>query len=226
MKYRQPFSGSYPITQYFGEKYTDPEGHKGIDYACPIGTPILAAEAGTVTSIGRLESGYGHYVMVRHTDGNTTLYAHLSDITVRLWATVKKGDLIGYSGNTGNSTGPHLHFEVRGPDGKAFDPMNLPLQSVVDNKPEPAAPAPSPLPPLKGADQLGEKVEVVAPNGAWAWSPNFDKRSTVYLNGQKLYFTGKTTERNGYTYCEVYPEPVKYWVAVHDNDCQILDNQK
>ncbi len=226
MKYRQPFSGSYPITQYFGEKITDPKGHTGIDYACPIGTPILASEAGTVTSIGKLNTGYGYYVMVRHNDGNTTLYAHLSKISVKTWETVKKGQNIGLSGNTGNSTGPHLHFEVRGSDGKAFDPMLLPMQSVIDEKPAPAEPTPEPRPPLKGPDQLRKNVEVVAPNGAWAWSENFDKRQTVYLNGQKLYFTGKTAKRNGYTYCEVYPEPVKYWVAVHDNDCQILDNQK
>ena len=165
-------------------------------------------------------------MIIRHSDGNGTLYAHLKALGVRVGELVERGQPVGYSGSTGNSTGPHLHFEARREPRNYlshFDPMKLPLHSVDDSVTQKPQPVTQPK-KLKGADELGERVQVVAPNGAWAWSPNFDKRQTVYLNGQKLYFTGKTTQRNGYTYCEVYPEPVKYWVAVHDNDCQILDN--
>lgn len=219
MNYRQPFKGSWPITQRFGETYTDPKGHTGIDYACPLGTPVLASADGYVIETVTSSTGYGIHIKIRHSDGNVTLYAHLSTILVKVWQKVSQGEIIGRSGSTGNSTGPHLHFEMRRIDGVPIDPMPV-LMSVDDAVPEPEPPKCD----LKTADQLGADVEIVAPAGAWAWSPNFDKRQTVYPCGTKLHFTGKTVKRNEYTYCEVYPEPSKYWVAVHDNDTQILDN--
>ena len=226
MSFRQPFEGDFPITQRYGEKITDPNGHTGIDYACPVGTPILASAEGQVMSVGWDKTGFGWHVILLHGSGVGTLYAHLalipSNIAAGVW--VKQGDVIGYSGSTGNSTGPHLHFEARKVwnDYKShFDPMNLPLMSVDNN----AVQAPTRIIDLKGPGQLGEDVQIVAPAGAWGWSPNFDKRQTVFPAGTKLHFTGRTTERLGYTYCEVYPEPPKYWVAVHDGDTQILDNK-
>ena len=85
--------------------------HGGIDIANSIGTPILAASDGVVVAAGP-QAGYGNWVKLRHTDGTVTLYGHLSswqvDIGQRVWA----GDQIAKMGNTGNSTGPHLHFEV------------------------------------------------------------------------------------------------------------------
>lgn len=229
MTFRQPFRGSWPISQRYGEKITDPKGHTGIDYACPEGTEILASADGTVMRSAYTATGYGVYVILKHENGIGTVYAHLKASMVLVGDEVKQGDVIGLSGNTGNSTGPHLHFEARSVWNdytKHFDPMQLPLISVDDSITQPK-PQPKPQPKrLKEADELGERVQVVAPAGAWAWSQDFGKRETVYLNGQKLRFTGKTTPRNGYTYCEVYPEPVKYWVAVHDHDCQILDEAK
>ncbi len=219
MNYRQPFAGYYGISQYYGETDTS-AFHTGIDYLCPLATPILASESGQVFFAGWKDGGYGYCVFIKHPDGNVSIYEHLlSPVPVSIGQDVERGQVIGYSGSTGNSTGPHLHFEMRDSSGKHFNPMKV-LHSVDDSIGEPK---PQPK-KLKGADELGENVQVVAPNGAWAWSQNFDKRQTVYLNGQKLHYTGNTAQRNGYTYCEVYPEPVKYWVAVHDNDCQILDN--
>ena len=232
MSYRQPFKGDYPITQRYGEKYTS-SFHTGIDYACPVGTKILASNDGQVMFAGSDQTGYGLCVIIRHNDGNATLYAHLSRIYVKYWQTVKQGDVIAESGNTGNSTGPHLHFEAR----KAwavfdthFDPMSLPLMSFADaNSGQQSAgsgqqTAPEPAPKLKGAEELGENVIISAPLGAWAWALDFSKRQTVYHQGTKLRFTGRTMKRNEYTYCEVYQDPPKYWVAVHDHDTQILDN--
>lgn len=220
MTYRQPFKGGYAISQKFGETYTNPAGHTGIDYLCPAGTSILASESGRVFFAGWKDGGYGYCVFLTHADGNVTIYEHmLKNILVVVGETVAQGQVIGYSGSTGNSTGPHLHFEIRGRDGKPFDPMAV-LHSVDDSIEEPPTKT-----SLKEPTELSENVKIVAPYGAWAWSENFDKRQTVYPFGTKLHFTGKTVKRNEYVYCECYTEPVKYWVAVHDGDTQILDNE-
>lgn len=221
MEYRQPFENDYGISQRFGEKYTNPDGHTGIDYLTPAGTPILASESGTVIYAGWKNGGYGNCVIIKHPDGNTTLYEHLSQVAVSAGQNVKKSQVIGYSGSTGNSTGPHLHFEIQDPTGKPFDPMTV-LHSSI----EPPAPSQSTVmqPQLKGASALGPDVKVVAPAGAWGWNKDFTKRVTAFPYGTELHFTGKTTKRLNYTYCECYPEPVKYWVAVNDGETQILDN--
>lgn len=224
--YRQPFTGSYPITQRYGEKITDPKGHTGIDYGCPVATPIQASADGTVMFAGWDSTGFGWCVIIRHSDQCSTLYAHLALIVrgVLAGTEVKQGEEIGFSGSSGNSTGPHLHFEVRRTwnDYKShFDPMALPLVCVEDAALKQQI---SEKRCLKAANQLGENVQIVAPAGAWGWSSDFSKRSTVFPEGTKLHYTGKTAERLGYTYCEVYPEPVKYWVAVHDGTTQILDS--
>ena len=118
---RKPFEGEFPVTQRFGERITDPSGHTGIDYALYTGTPVLAAMDGRVSRTAYLKSGYGTHVVVEHDGGLETLYAHLSGISVRLGESVREGQQIGTSGNTGNTTGPHLHFEMRRL-GKPVDP--------------------------------------------------------------------------------------------------------
>lgn len=221
MSYRQPFSGDYGISQGFGKtEYS--VSHTGIDYLCPAGTPILASDAGQVFYAGWKNGGYGYCVYIKHPDGYVTIYEHLlADIPVIASQKVQQGQVIGFSGSTGNSTGPHLHFEVRNINGDAINPLFL-LQNVDDSITVPDVPNTSTV--LKDADTLGSDVEVVAPRGAWGWNSDFTSRQTAFPFGTKLHFTGKKTERNEYTYCECYPEPTKYWVAVNDNDCQILDN--
>jgi murein DD-endopeptidase MepM/ murein hydrolase activator NlpD len=86
--------------------------HKGIDYAAPRGTPIRAAGGGRVELSGR-NGGYGNCVIVNHGNGITTLYGHMSRIAAKRGARVSQGDIIGYVGSTGASTGPHLHYEYR-----------------------------------------------------------------------------------------------------------------
>ena len=85
--------------------------HAGIDLAAGTGSPIRAVTSGTVVSAGN-EGGYGRCVRIRHADGAVTVYAHLSSISVRSGERVGAGQRIGREGSTGNSTGPHLHFEV------------------------------------------------------------------------------------------------------------------
>lgn len=88
-------------------------GHLGIDIAAGEGAPIVAADSGVVVYAGWNGTGYGNVIMIDHGNGYQTLYSHLSSIVVACAASVGKGGVIGYSGSTGNSTGPHLHFEVR-----------------------------------------------------------------------------------------------------------------
>ena len=91
-------------------------GWNGVDIGARIGTPILAAAAGEVI-IARpsgWNGGYGKYIGVAHFNGTQTVYSHLSQLFVTNGEMVSQGQVIGLSGNTGNSTGPHLHFEVRG----------------------------------------------------------------------------------------------------------------
>jgi LysM repeat protein len=88
-------------------------GHLGIDIAAGEGAPVFAADSGVVVFAGWALGGYGYMVMLDHGNGYQTLYAHLSNITSYCGASVGQGGTIGYAGSTGNSTGAHLHFEVR-----------------------------------------------------------------------------------------------------------------
>ncbi len=97
-----------------GHKTQGLHGHNGVDYGAPVGTPIRAAASGTVL-IARTgwNGGYGGLVVVAHSNGTQTYYAHMSRLGTTPGAHVDQGETIGYVGNTGKSTGPHLHFEVR-----------------------------------------------------------------------------------------------------------------
>jgi murein DD-endopeptidase MepM/ murein hydrolase activator NlpD len=107
----QPWSGSYlgmrvhPLLGYA-------RMHTGIDFAAPLGTPIRAAADGKVVW-GTWRGGYGRCIILMHSGGVATLYGHCSEIIVHPGQTVRRGELIGATGSTGLSTGPHLHFEIR-----------------------------------------------------------------------------------------------------------------
>jgi len=118
---RLPFAGMYPTTQPYGptslriEPSYDgyPHFHTGLDYGLPRGTPVGAAAAGRVLAAGWDPSGFGNRVLIDHGHGLQTLYGHLERVLVKPGQVVAAGQEIGLSGNTGNSTGPHLHFGVR-----------------------------------------------------------------------------------------------------------------
>jgi peptidoglycan glycosyltransferase len=93
------------------------EGHPGLDLSSPPGSPVHAADTGLVIFAGWSGLGYGNAVFIDHGNGFQTLYGHLSQVSIYCGAKVEKGKLIGLSGDTGNSSGPHLHFEVRVPGG-------------------------------------------------------------------------------------------------------------
>ena len=117
--FQWPLPQSYTITSWFGYREDPFTGeiayHSGTDIAAPGGTPILAAADGAVTIANAIDSwggGYGYHIKVKHNDTYETLYAHCSSICVTVGQEVKQGEVIGYVGTTGNSTGNHLHFEV------------------------------------------------------------------------------------------------------------------
>ena len=112
-----PLNG--PLTSGFGYRWG--RMHEGIDIAVPEGTPIRAAKAGTVV-IAAYTGGYGNYTCVDHGSGISSCYGHQSSYAVSSGDQVAQGEVIGYSGNTGSSTGPHLHFEIR-VNGSAVDPL-------------------------------------------------------------------------------------------------------
>jgi murein DD-endopeptidase MepM/ murein hydrolase activator NlpD len=98
--------------------------HTGIDFTASTGTPIYATGNGTIASVEKEYRGYGHNVVISHGYGYQTLYGHMSRITIKPGQKVKRGDIIGYVGNTGTSTGPHLHYEVI-KHGKKINPVNF-----------------------------------------------------------------------------------------------------
>jgi murein DD-endopeptidase MepM/ murein hydrolase activator NlpD len=110
---------SAPVTSPFGWRWG--RLHEGIDLGAASGTPILAAAAGTVIYAGWMD-GYGNFVIIDHGGGIATAYGHQSSIAVTDGQSVTQGQVIGYVGSTGHSTGPHLHFEVR-VNGSAVDPL-------------------------------------------------------------------------------------------------------
>ena len=119
------FGNLFCITQYFGNtafatanaQIYNGSGHNAIDFGASTGTPIESALAGVIEGTGNTDKykgcySYGKWILVTHGNGLSTLYAHLSEISVDPGQTVRTGEVIGYSGNTGYSTGPHMHFSV------------------------------------------------------------------------------------------------------------------
>jgi len=118
---------SYRLTSPFGMRTNPVTGnvrlHQGIDLAAPAGTEVHAAGDGLVTEIGN-DAIYGNYIIIRHNNNWASLYGHLQRVGTVLRSNVKSGTIIGWVGSTGQSTGPHLHFELR-QNGRAQDPNKL-----------------------------------------------------------------------------------------------------
>jgi murein DD-endopeptidase MepM/ murein hydrolase activator NlpD len=121
---RSGFSYIWPVTGTISSPYGEREGgfHYGLDIAADEGTPIYAAQAGLVTEVDWKNDSYGYTVMIDHGNGCETLYAHACTLIAKVNELVEAGQLIAYVGNTGNSTGPHLHFEIR-LNGTCVDPQ-------------------------------------------------------------------------------------------------------
>lgn len=117
--YLWPAQGT--ISSNYGQRHG--RLHEGIDIAGPVGTPILAAAAGTVTRAEWTSGGYGNLVEIQHADGSLTRYGHNSKILVSAGQVVVQGQEIAEMGSTGRSSGPHCHFEIRLPQEGAVNPI-------------------------------------------------------------------------------------------------------
>lgn len=112
-----PLQEIYPITQAYST------AHPAVDWGAALHSAVLAAAAGRIQAIRFQSAGYGLYIVLEHPDKSSTLYAHLEEVLVSVGEMVQEGQVIAYSGSSGHSTGPHLHFEYR-PDGKnGIDPI-------------------------------------------------------------------------------------------------------
>ena len=124
--YIWPCPSSTYVTSAFGMRdhplFGDERPHSGIDIAGSAGSEVLAADSGTVAG-ATYSSSYGNYVTIYHSNGDYTLYAHMSSLAVSAGQSVTQGDVIGYVGSTGWATGPHLHFEIR-VNGSTVDPLS------------------------------------------------------------------------------------------------------
>ena len=230
LEFRQPFTGDYKISLDFHEKWLPTYDnvktfHQGIDYLCPVNTPILASEDGSVIRSGFASTGYGEYIILQHEDGSGTVYAHLSTRIKHLFDSVKKGDVIGYSGNTGNSSGPHLHFEYRkkaSDYNSAEDPKTV-LHSVFDKDPD--IYTPSPVKPQFAT--LREGLCIVC-----ADTVNVRCHCDMSLiigqrhKGDIISIGDEVTEYMGLPFRDYYDARYKCWlrIAEHDPDTQLLEN--
>lgn len=116
VRFLKPVEG-HAVNSNFGPRHlageAEPRPHEGVDIAAPSGTSIRATAQGRVVRVGYEAGGYGRFVEVRHPNGLTSFYAHMSRIEVRRGQALSAGDAVGRVGSTGYSTGPHLHFEIR-----------------------------------------------------------------------------------------------------------------
>jgi hypothetical protein len=189
LKLLYPVKSTFPITQRFGENpqwYPLTNGHNGIDWGIPLRTPVYAALPGKVVRVAADNSGYGNHIRISHDNNLLSLYGHLDErhyALVKVDDMVEAGQHIGFSGNTGRSTGPHLHFEVR-EGSTAFDPepylsenVNIPpaktlFKARVLQSTQPflnIRSGPGTLYPVIGKLNPGDEVEVIDIGGETVW---------------------------------------------------------
>jgi murein DD-endopeptidase MepM/ murein hydrolase activator NlpD len=113
---------TWPVYGWISQGYR--EDHRAIDIAAPAGTFVTASDRGVIIRAGWNDQGYGNFIVIDHKIDYLTLYAHLSEIFVKVGDIVGQGQVIGAVGSTGNSTGPHLHFEIRD-FGQRINPLDL-----------------------------------------------------------------------------------------------------
>jgi murein DD-endopeptidase MepM/ murein hydrolase activator NlpD len=153
------------VTSPFGSRSAPTSGastnHKGIDYRAPVGTPVFAASDGTVLFAG-VQSGYGNVVVIDHGGGVQTKYAHLSSIDVSPGASLVAGEQLGASGQSGNVTGPHLHFELD-VNGVPVDPSSSIMASSLSSVVPGSTPSPFESDDTSVLPDLGGDYGVVDP---------------------------------------------------------------
>lgn len=221
---------NYIVTQKFGETVTDPKGHTGIDLWQPVGTPVYAAESGDVLAAGIINNSYGNSqygkcILIDHKNGYYTFYAHLDNILVQVGQSVLVGTQIGTVGQTGNVTGPHLHFEVRtnpnwnrnyfiNPEalcGLAIDKPNVIQTPNISNLLKPN---------LNNATKVKVANELLNMRDAAGYS---SKVIAELKKGTKLTITGNKIIKDGLDW---YPVQINGYVAASDGYTILLERDE
>ena len=216
---------NYIVTQKFGETITDPKGHTGIDLWQPVGTPVYAAEGGDIIAAGIINNSYGNSqygkcILIDHKNGYYTFYAHLDTILVTVGQSVISGAKIGTVGQTGNVTGPHLHFEIRtnpnwnrsyfiNPEALCGIAINKPV--IQTNKPINLNPNLKDIKNVKVANDLLNMRNIAGYSG---------KIIAELKKGTKLTITGNKIVKDG---LEWYPVELKGYVAASDGYTTLLE---
>lgn len=221
---------NYIVTQKFGETVTDPLGHTGIDLWQPIGTPVYAVEGGDVLAAGVINNAYGNSqygkcVLIDHKNGYYTFYAHLASVLVKKGTSILAGTQIGTVGDTGNVTGPHLHFEVRTKPSwnraNFIDPESL--LGVATDKPN-AIQVEKPKPSLDVQEPSfidGEKVKIAGSLVNMRSTPGyFDNILAQLKHGIKLEISGEKIEKDGLYW---YPVKLQGYIAETDGKYKLLE---
>lgn len=220
--FRQPFVGDYPITLDYGERfpplYTDESPHRGIDYGLPMRTMVLSSEKGIVEKTDSLTRGYGKYIVINHNDNIKTIYAHLDEILVRKGQNVEQGEIIGLSGTSGNSTGPHLHFELIR-NGFNIDPKIL-LHCVVDDQDL------SPKSETKFQSIHSGKCMVICDAVNVRCHCDMSRVLGTLAYGTYISVGDEVTMYRGLPYRDYYDSHYNCWlrIAEHDPDIQLIKN--
>jgi hypothetical protein len=217
--------GRAPITQHFGANPAayarfGQAGHNGVDFGVPLYTAVHAAAAGMVAKTGSDPKGYGLYVILKHTNGYQTLYAHLGRVMVDTGEELPAGSVLGLSGSTGNSTGPHLHFELRRDTAKstsypqgAVNPLGY--YAAVEPAPEPLVfPTPTPLvPPSPGC------YTVIVPSLRIRLEPTTEAAIVGALaQGLAVEVIGSSIEANGVIWV-----PVRLWIGAAQDGAALIE---
>lgn len=221
-KIEMPIKGYAPVTLGFGEVFQG-VSHRGIDFGVSEGTPVLAAAAGTVLQSGFQAGGYGWHVILIHADGSGTVYAHLCRQGLTVGTSVVAGAIVGYSGNTGNSSGPHLHFEYRRTASY--------ISSVVDPQAyfnrtmsySPISPSQSTaVPAVALRDDLHVGAAEIVCDVANVRSKDLRVIGQI-RRGEKATLTGDVIEHNGLRFYRAFVVR-DVWIAANDGVTQIMDN--
>lgn len=219
---------NYVVTQKFGETTTDPSGHTGIDLWQPIGTPVYAVEGGDVLAAGIINNAYGNSqygkcVLIDHRNGYYTFYAHLDSILVKKGMSVIAGAQIGTVGDTGNVTGPHLHFEVRTKPvwnrANFIDPESW-LGSAIDKPNIVETSKPNLSNDKEPTFKKNDKVKISGILVNMRDEPGYSSKILAQLKTNvKLTVTGNKIEKDGLNW---YPVQLNGYIAETDGYSKLL----
>lgn len=190
----------------------------GIDWACPTGTPVYAAAAGRCEVQNQGSAGYGNNVRITHKDGYYTIYAHLQKAMVVTGLDAMQGDLIGYSDNTGNSTGPHIHFELR-KNGVPLDPMQF-----LTTDTQPPAPPTAFVPPSIPALSLVRVTKAIGSYLNVRMLPVSGKVIGKLYAGDVVPVFSIAQDKANYWYAVILPDNTLGWTAGYYNGEVWLEN--